>query len=215
VPAPDAATDGNRTPPVRVEIDEHEADVVRRVFRDYARGRSMKMIAHALNTDALPFPAKDTKRGPQRRGWAVSAIHVMFAEREVHRHVDLEQDALPQGPGQRPPTTGAPPPGRLDAPGVPGPAHHRRRAVFNRDIMALDEVDALAEAEEKAASKFGVTATLVALAARKLWGRSLTQERDRRVAANSSERSAGALQAIRGRVTRRLLDELEPILSKR
>lgn len=86
---------------------------------------------------------------------------------------------------------------------------------FNRDIMALAEVDALAEAEEKAAAKFGVTATLVALAARKLWGRSLTQERDRRVAANSSERSAGALQAIRGHVTRGLLDELEPILSKR
>jgi transcriptional regulator with XRE-family HTH domain len=88
-------------------------------------------------------------------------------------------------------------------------------ADFDKDVMALAEVDALGEAEEKAASKLGVTATLVALAARKLWGRSLTQERDRRVAENGTQRSAATLQAIRGHVTRALLEEIEPILAKR
>jgi site-specific DNA recombinase len=78
VPVPEDAAEGRRTPPARYEIDEREAEIVRRVFRDYARGRSMKAIAHALNTEGVPFPAKDTKRGPERRGWAVSTIHVML-----------------------------------------------------------------------------------------------------------------------------------------
>ena len=73
----DGAADGKRTPPARFEIDEREADVVRRIFRDYTRGKSMKAIVHALNTEGVSFPAKDTKRGPERRGWAASTIHVM------------------------------------------------------------------------------------------------------------------------------------------
>lgn len=55
-----------------------ESDVVRRVFRDYAEGRSMRTIAHQLNAEGIPFPAKDTKRGPTRRGWAVSTIYSML-----------------------------------------------------------------------------------------------------------------------------------------
>jgi site-specific DNA recombinase len=73
-----SATGGKRTAPTRFEIDEREAAVVRRIFSDYAGGASMKTIAHALNADGIPFPAKDTKRGPARRGWAVSTIHVML-----------------------------------------------------------------------------------------------------------------------------------------
>jgi hypothetical protein len=38
----------------------------------------MKAIAHQLNADAVPFPAKDTKRGPARRGWAVSTIYTIL-----------------------------------------------------------------------------------------------------------------------------------------
>lgn len=74
VTAPDEARAGKREAPARFEIDEREADVVRRVFHDYADGRSMRTIAHELNAEGLPFPAKDTKRGPARRGWAVSTI---------------------------------------------------------------------------------------------------------------------------------------------
>jgi hypothetical protein len=60
------------TPDSAAHVVETTTDVVRRIFRDYARGKSMKAIAHALNTEGAPFPAKDTKRGPARRGWAVS-----------------------------------------------------------------------------------------------------------------------------------------------
>ena len=59
---------GGRKAPARVEIEPSEADIVRRIFGDYAGGRSMKTIAHALNAEGVAFPAKDTKRGPARRG---------------------------------------------------------------------------------------------------------------------------------------------------
>jgi site-specific DNA recombinase len=69
---------GKRSVAARFEIDEREAEIVRRIFRDYASGQSMKAIAHQLNVERLPFPAKDTKRGPARRGWAVSTIHTIL-----------------------------------------------------------------------------------------------------------------------------------------
>ena len=74
----DDASAGKRDAPARFEIDERETDVVRQIFREYADGRSMRAIAHQLNADGVPFPAKDTKRGPTRRGWAVSTIYVIL-----------------------------------------------------------------------------------------------------------------------------------------
>jgi len=74
VSVPGAAPAGKRDAPVRSEIDEREAEIVRRIFQEYAEGRSLKTIAHQLNVEGVPFPAKDTKRGPTRRGWAVSTI---------------------------------------------------------------------------------------------------------------------------------------------
>lgn len=73
--APDRA---GRQAPARCEIEPREAEIVRRIFREYTQSRSMKAIAHALNAEGLPFPAKDTKRGPARRGWAASAIHTIL-----------------------------------------------------------------------------------------------------------------------------------------
>jgi site-specific DNA recombinase len=69
---------GKHTAPARYEIEPREAAVLRRIFREYADGRSMKTIAHALNAEGVPFPAKDTKRRPARRGWALSTIHVIL-----------------------------------------------------------------------------------------------------------------------------------------
>ena len=66
------------TTSARFEIDEREAAIVRQIFRAYTDGKSMKAIVHRLNFEGVPFPAKDTKRGPARRGWAVSTIHVML-----------------------------------------------------------------------------------------------------------------------------------------
>src|SRR5262249_25170331 len=67
-----------RTAPARFEIEPQEGTIVRRIFADYARGLSLAAIAHALNGEGVPFPAKDTKRGPARRGWAVSTIQVIL-----------------------------------------------------------------------------------------------------------------------------------------
>jgi len=78
VSVPDEAHASKRDAPVRFEVDEREAEIVRRIFREYADGRSLKTIAHQLNVAGAPFPAKDTKRGPARRGWAVSTIYTIL-----------------------------------------------------------------------------------------------------------------------------------------
>jgi hypothetical protein len=51
----------------RREIDEDEAAVVRRIFRDYAAGASPKQIAKALNKEGIP--------GPQGALWSPNTIH--------------------------------------------------------------------------------------------------------------------------------------------
>jgi len=38
----------------------------------------MKAIVYELNRDAVPFPSKETKRGPARKGWAISSIHTIL-----------------------------------------------------------------------------------------------------------------------------------------
>ena len=48
-------------------INEAEAEVVRRIFRDYAAGRSSRTIALTLNKEGVP--------GPQGRAWGPSTIH--------------------------------------------------------------------------------------------------------------------------------------------
>src|SRR5438093_10051073 len=79
VPMVDERESGRKhSPPARLEIEPGEAAIVRRIFADYARGQSLAAIAHALYREGIPFPAKDTKRGPARRGWAISTIQVML-----------------------------------------------------------------------------------------------------------------------------------------
>jgi len=56
-----AVTTGER------EINEDEAAIVRRIFRDYAAGASPKQIAKALNKEGIP--------GPQGALWSPSTIH--------------------------------------------------------------------------------------------------------------------------------------------
>jgi hypothetical protein len=94
VPVPEEARPGKRTVTARFEIDEGEADVVRRVFRDYVAGRSMKTIVSTLNHERIPFPTRGTKRGPARLGWAVSTLGRLLehntprAKIEVAKHLD-------------------------------------------------------------------------------------------------------------------------------
>ncbi len=55
--------------PLRGErcINEEEATVIRRIFREFAQGRSPKAIAHALNKEDIP--------GPAGKSWGPSTIY--------------------------------------------------------------------------------------------------------------------------------------------
>ena len=65
------------------------------------------------------------------------------------------------------------------------------------------------QANVRAAAQLGVDPADVSRAAFRLWKRSLTEERDARVAENAqSEATPRTIQALRGRVTRVLLEEL-------
>jgi site-specific DNA recombinase len=59
-------------------VFEPEAEIVRRIFREYAGGLSMKALVVRLNAEGVSFPAKVTRLGPTRRGWAVSTIHTFL-----------------------------------------------------------------------------------------------------------------------------------------
>jgi transcriptional regulator with XRE-family HTH domain len=70
-------------------------------------------------------------------------------------------------------------------------------------------------AEQKAARKLDLTPEELDSVARDLWGRSLTDERDVRVNEQAApDAEARTLQALRGHVTRELLQELESVLDQ-
>lgn len=81
------------------------------------------------------------------------------------------------------------------------------------DDVVRAEDDARRDAEQVAGRKLGVPARVVSLAAWSRWGRGLTDERDARVAEKAPEDAAPrTVQALRGRVTRELYDELRDTL---
>jgi transcriptional regulator with XRE-family HTH domain len=103
-----------------------------------------------------------------------------------------------------------------------------RQAIWQAVWPEATEIDvseavmeAAGEAEQKAASRLGAPPIAVALEARRLWQRSLTAERDRRVASEESAESEDSSesenthprsrQAVRGHVTRLLITELESL----
>jgi site-specific DNA recombinase len=64
--------------PARIEIEEREAGVVRRIFHDYIAGQSPRAIADALNREGLPCPGRRRRHGAPRRGWDRSTLHVVL-----------------------------------------------------------------------------------------------------------------------------------------
>jgi transcriptional regulator with XRE-family HTH domain len=83
-----------------------------------------------------------------------------------------------------------------------------RRKGFTAEQVEIIRREAAGDAEQVAARKLGVTPQEVAEAARWLWGRSLTAVRDSRAAAAGDELGAESLRAVRGHVTRELVEEL-------
>lgn len=97
---------------------------------------------------------------------------------------------------------------------VPGTPEFRqveaiRRRRKTREQGVLTEREASGDAEQKAATKLKRTPFEVAVAARSLWGRSLTAERDDRVAKQAPYSTLRARHALRGHVTRALLLQLK------
>jgi hypothetical protein len=85
--------------------------------------------------------------------------------------------------------------------------------ISNTQLRAAREA-ARGETEMKSARKLKLNDPVVlAVAAIARWGRSLTEERDARVeTAATPDVAARTLQALRGHVTRQLVEELKPIL---
>ncbi len=82
------------------------------------------------------------------------------------------------------------------------------------EFLIQCEMEAKRDAEQKAARRLHVSPFEVALAAQKLWGRSLTAERDRQVAFRETDAAAtGRRRAIRGHVTRLLVEEIRPLVT--
>lgn len=69
-------------------------------------------------------------------------------------------------------------------------------------------------AEQNAAERLGVSPVVVSAAAFRLWGRSVTDERDARAADAAGESATRRqVQAFRGHVTRRLIEDLRSVVT--
>jgi hypothetical protein len=65
--------------PVRWEIHEAEATVVRRIFRDYVSGLfSLRSLIDSLNRDGVPTPSGSRRRKGARDQWSVSSVRKML-----------------------------------------------------------------------------------------------------------------------------------------
>lgn len=95
--------------------------------------------------------------------------------------------------------------------------YERLAPGITRDPAKIAEAERAAsgEAEMKAARKLRVDALDLTVAAFGLWNRSLTQERDARVAESEAPNTPSrSIQALRGRVTRQLLEDLKARLKE-
>lgn len=95
-----------------------------------------------------------------------------------------------------------------------------RRRLPNEDPATILN-DGERDAERRAATKLGgrlgvdVPSYMVAVAARRQWDRAFTDERNSRVRARLPEGApAETVRAVRGRISRELLHELEPVVRR-
>jgi DNA invertase Pin-like site-specific DNA recombinase len=73
---------------VERQIDEVEADIVRRIFKDYAEGRGLKWIAKRLTEERAPQPKYSTPKdgAAPSAGWAPATVAAIL-QRELYRGV--------------------------------------------------------------------------------------------------------------------------------
>ena len=70
---------------VERRINEAEAEVIRRIFRDYANGIGLRRLAATLTAEHIPPPVPRRLR-PDFGAWAPTALHAML-KRELYRGV--------------------------------------------------------------------------------------------------------------------------------
>ena len=66
----------------KIEIHEAEAKIIRRIFRESRKGRSLATIAHGLNKDGVPSPRVGSRH--KAFGWGASTIRaILYNERYI------------------------------------------------------------------------------------------------------------------------------------
>jgi site-specific DNA recombinase len=70
---------------VKLEIVEHEAAVIRRMFDLYANGNSLKRIAHLLNAEGVKSP--QPQKGRVSQSWCVSSVRHILRNRRYRGQV--------------------------------------------------------------------------------------------------------------------------------
>ena len=72
------------------EIDADQADIVRRIFREIASGRSALQVAQSLNAEGI--------RGPRGGTWSANTI---TGERTLRRSITVRPSSLRTSPAVR------------------------------------------------------------------------------------------------------------------
>ena len=82
---------------VRLEIEDAEAEVVRRIFQMSASGTSLKKIAYGLNAEKIPAPRP--RAGTPRATWCPSAIREMLRRELYIGHLVWNRSRFIKVPG--------------------------------------------------------------------------------------------------------------------
>ena len=70
---------------VKLEIVEHEAATIRRMFELYSKGHSLKRIAHLLNAEGVTSP--QPQKGRISRSWCVSSVRHVLRNRRYRGQI--------------------------------------------------------------------------------------------------------------------------------
>ena len=90
---------------VRWVVDAIEANIVRRVYKAYAEGRGLAVIAAALNRDGIPSPRQSkghrTRHDGVGAGWDLSAVRVILGNDRYRGRLIWNRSRWVRVPGTR------------------------------------------------------------------------------------------------------------------
>ena len=161
------------------------------------------LLALAYETNLAELIAGDEREivelTPDAR-LSVGALRALLSgDRERLRDLPVEAVDVPARRGRPPRRSGRFPDVLAEA---------GRFGIGDRSLLARAARE-IGDAERHSARKLGTTPEQINLAALRLWGRTLAEERDHRLSERSASLSARSRQALRGHITRDLMTELE------